>query len=80
VNRSVSDERESPAPVASSSRDHGRVRTYYGPVRQAFAALDAPRQEALQRELVALLERYDRSGGRALMAPAEYLEAVITRR
>ena len=55
-------------------------RTYYGPVRQAFAALEPARRDALERDLLALLGRHDRSGGRALVVPSEYLETVITRR
>ena len=54
-------------------------RTYYGPVNKAFAALEPVRQEELHREIVALLGRYNRGGGDALIAPSDYLEAVITK-
>jgi hypothetical protein len=37
-------------------------RTYFGPLRQAFARLDAPGQEALAGDLVALVHRMNRSG------------------
>ncbi|MTV54054.1 methyltransferase domain-containing protein [Massilia buxea] len=55
-------------------------RDFYGPVLKAFAALDGDRQAALQRDLVELARNNDRSGGRALVAPAAYLEAVIVKR
>jgi len=54
-------------------------RTYYGPVHQAFAALDANSQAALEDELIALLRRADRGGRAGLVVPAEYLETVITK-
>ena len=54
-------------------------RTYYGPVHKAFAALDAPRQAALEQDLLDLLRRTDRGGGSGLVIPAEYLETVIGR-
>jgi ubiquinone/menaquinone biosynthesis C-methylase UbiE len=54
-------------------------RTYYGPVHKAFAALDAERQAALERDLIALLRRSDVGGGTGLVVPAEYLETVITK-
>jgi SAM-dependent methyltransferase len=54
-------------------------RTYYGPVHKAFAALDAAGQVALEQALRALLARFDRGGGGALVVPGEYLEVVVTR-
>jgi ubiquinone/menaquinone biosynthesis C-methylase UbiE len=55
-------------------------RAYYGPVHKAFAALDPERQAALERDMIALLERSDQGGsGSGLVVPAEYLETVITR-
>jgi len=55
-------------------------RTYYGPVHKAFAALDAAGQQALERDLLALLDDCNRSGDATLVAPGTYLESVITRR
>ncbi len=55
-------------------------RDYYGPVLKAFAALDADRQAALQRDLEALAREADISGGQSLVAPAAYLEAIIVKR
>jgi SAM-dependent methyltransferase len=54
-------------------------RTYYGPVHKAFAALEADRQAALEKDLIALLRQADRGGAAGLVVPAEYLETVITR-
>jgi ubiquinone/menaquinone biosynthesis C-methylase UbiE len=55
-------------------------KTYYGPVLKAFAALDAPAREELERDLNALIERFNRSGDGTMVVPSEYLEVVITRR
>lgn len=53
-------------------------RTYYGPTLKAFEALDAAGQEALGREIVALLEAHHQ-GGPGLAVPSAYVEAVIVR-
>ncbi len=55
-------------------------RSYYGPILKAFGALDAPGQEALAADFVALMRRFDRGGSDGLVIPSEYLETVITRR
>jgi SAM-dependent methyltransferase len=52
-------------------------RTYYGPVQKAFTALPPERRPDLEREIVALIERFDRGGGRGAVVESEYLEAVI---
>jgi ubiquinone/menaquinone biosynthesis C-methylase UbiE len=54
-------------------------RTYYGPLLKAFAALEPQAQDALARDIVALLDRFNRSGDSTLVAPSEYLEVVLTR-
>ena len=55
-------------------------RTYYGPTLRAFESLDAPQQEALRNDLLALARRYDRNGGIGPIAiSADYLETVIVR-
>jgi SAM-dependent methyltransferase len=54
-------------------------RTYYGPTHKAFAALDASKQAALAEDLLGLVRRHNR-GGDVMVAPSEYLEAVITLR
>ena len=55
-------------------------KTYYGPVLKAFAALDATSQEALKRDMLALIKSMNRSGDSTMVLPGEYLEIVITRR
>jgi SAM-dependent methyltransferase len=55
-------------------------RDYYGPTHKAFAALDAAGQQALQRDVAALLEQANTGGASSLVVPAEYLEIVITKR
>lgn len=55
-------------------------RMYYGPTHKAFLALDPPGQAALERDIAALLARFDRGGDGGLVVPAEYLETVIVRR
>ena len=55
-------------------------RTYYGPVLKAFAALDGTGQEALARDLIEAVERFNRSDDGTLVVPADYLEVVATRR
>jgi hypothetical protein len=48
-------------------------------VNKAFAALDAARQEALHQGLLELLGRFNRGGRETLVAPADYLEVVVTK-
>ena len=55
-------------------------RTCYGPVHNAFLALDAHGQAKLEADIIALLARFNRSGDGTLKVPGEYLEVVITRR
>lgn len=55
-------------------------RTYYGPVHKAFGALDGTGQEALARDLVAAVERFNRATDGTLLVPSEYLEAVAIKR
>ena len=54
-------------------------KTYYGPVLKTFAALEPAAQAALQGDLMALIERFNRSGDGSMVVPSEYLEIVITR-
>jgi hypothetical protein len=55
-------------------------RDYYGPTHKAFAALDAAGQQALERDIVALLEELNIAGDASLVVPGEYLEVVVTKR
>jgi SAM-dependent methyltransferase len=55
-------------------------RDNYGPTHRAFVALDADGQEDLRRDLVALVQRWNRLGGeRAVAIPAAYLQTVAIR-
>jgi SAM-dependent methyltransferase len=56
------------------------MRTYYGPLNKAFGALDEEGQSALERDLISLAERYNRSENGTAVLHADYLEAVVTRR
>jgi ubiquinone/menaquinone biosynthesis C-methylase UbiE len=55
-------------------------RDYYGPMNKAFGALDPVTQTAFTRDLLALIERGDRSDDNTLVLPSEYLEVVIERK
>jgi SAM-dependent methyltransferase len=55
-------------------------RDYYGPTNKAFARLDSAGQAALEHDLIALMQRFNTAGPASLVVPAEYLEAVITKR
>jgi SAM-dependent methyltransferase len=55
-------------------------RDFYGPTHKAFAALDANGQNALERDLTALLEQLNTAGASSLVVPSEYLEVIFTKR
>lgn len=56
-------------------------RRWYGPTLKAFAALDGSARDALQQDLVALAERFDRlDDDGAIAIPSTYAEAVARRR
>ena len=55
-------------------------RDFYGPTHKAFAALDAAGQQALERDITALLQTMNTAGPASLVVPAEYLEIVVTNR
>ncbi|MGE8681717.1 MAG: class I SAM-dependent methyltransferase [Achromobacter marplatensis] len=55
-------------------------KTYYGPLLKAFAALEPAAQAALESDLIAQIDRFNRSGDAGMVVPSEYLEIVITRR
>ena len=55
-------------------------KNYYGPMLNAFAALDAANQQGLQNDLMALIGRMNRAEDGTMVAPGEYLEIVITKR
>jgi ubiquinone/menaquinone biosynthesis C-methylase UbiE len=55
-------------------------RDFYGPTHKAFAALNGAAQQALERDIVALLNELNTGGAKSLIVPAEYLEIVVTKR
>jgi hypothetical protein len=55
-------------------------RAALGNLQQAFAQLDASNQERLANDLVALLQRFNRSGDTTVLVPSAYLEVVATKR
>lgn len=55
-------------------------RDYYGPTHKAFAALDMTGKQALERDIVALLNEMNTAGAESLIVPSEYLEVVISKR
>ena len=55
-------------------------RTFYGPTLKAFGALDAAAQTRLANDLIAVIERFNRSGDASMVVPSEYLEVVVTLR
>jgi ubiquinone/menaquinone biosynthesis C-methylase UbiE len=54
-------------------------KTWYGPMHKAFGALDTAGQATLERDLLALVEQFNRSGDGTMVVPSEYLEIVIAR-
>jgi len=55
-------------------------RDYYGPVLKAFASLAPEARTALEKDLLALLDKHNVAKDGTLVLPSEYLEAVITKR
>jgi SAM-dependent methyltransferase len=55
-------------------------RVYYGPLQQAFKMLDTDRHAALSRDLLHLVEQFNRADDGTLVLPSDYLEIVITKR
>jgi ubiquinone/menaquinone biosynthesis C-methylase UbiE len=56
------------------------LKTYYGPILKAFAALDEARQHDLRADLLSLFARTNKADDGTMVAPSEYLEVVITKR
>jgi ubiquinone/menaquinone biosynthesis C-methylase UbiE len=54
-------------------------KTYYGPVLKTFAALEPAAQATLERDLLGLIDRFNRSKDGSMIVPSEYLEVIITR-
>jgi SAM-dependent methyltransferase len=54
-------------------------KTWYGPVIKAFDALAPEARPALDRDLLDLIGRFNRSRDGSVAVPGEYLETVVTR-
>jgi ubiquinone/menaquinone biosynthesis C-methylase UbiE len=52
-------------------------KSYYGPMLKAFAALDESNQQALKKDLLALIASMNRAQDGTMVVPSEYLEIVI---
>jgi ubiquinone/menaquinone biosynthesis C-methylase UbiE len=55
-------------------------KSYYGPMLKAFAALDETNQQALRKDLLALIASMNRAQDGTMVVPSEYLEIVILKR
>ena len=54
-------------------------RDFYGPTHKAFVVLDPAAQNALEKDITALLKRCNIAGPASLVVPGEYLEVVIAK-
>ena len=54
-------------------------RTFFGPMKVAYERVGEEGEEALTSDLRALVERYDRGGGRAMVVEADYVRVVAVR-
>jgi ubiquinone/menaquinone biosynthesis C-methylase UbiE len=54
-------------------------RTWYGPIHRAFSSLPPDGQQALERDLTALMQSLNAARDGTLAVPATYLEAVVVR-
>jgi ubiquinone/menaquinone biosynthesis C-methylase UbiE len=55
-------------------------KTYYGPTRKAFEALDEDRQNSLAEDILELIAEFDVSADNTMRVPSRYLEIVITKK
>jgi ubiquinone/menaquinone biosynthesis C-methylase UbiE len=55
-------------------------RRYYGPTMKAFEAVSNAGREALESDMLELIDRFNRADDGTMVVPSEYLEAVIVKR
>jgi ubiquinone/menaquinone biosynthesis C-methylase UbiE len=55
-------------------------RTYYGPVLKAFAAIDTNSQQALEADILALIEKFNTAEDGTAVIRSEYLEIVVAKK
>jgi ubiquinone/menaquinone biosynthesis C-methylase UbiE len=65
---------------ASAQQYLDLFRAYYGPTVKAFDALDETGRQALARDLIETVQRFDQAEDDTLLVPAEYLEVVAIKR
>ena len=58
----------------------GILREYLGPTRETFRTLGSEQQESLTRDVVDLVESFNRSGDGTMIVPSDYVEVVAVRR
>ena len=64
---------------ASPQEALDELRRFYGPILKAFAALDAEGQEALERDFLAVIDRFNTAADGTMRVPSDYAEIVITK-
>jgi SAM-dependent methyltransferase len=55
-------------------------RRFYGPTKKSFEAVGSDGRAALEADLLALIERFNRATDGTMVVPSEYLEVVIVKR
>lgn len=55
------------------------MRTWYGPTKTAFAALDEDRQQALAADQLAVYRKHSGSGDDTLIAPSSYVKVLAVK-
>src|SRR5204863_288500 len=55
-------------------------RSYYGPMLKAFETLNDAGKKALERDVLDLVERFNKSGDGTMVVPGAYLQVVVTKR
>jgi ubiquinone/menaquinone biosynthesis C-methylase UbiE len=55
-------------------------RTYYGPVLKAFAAIDTNSQQALEADILALIEKFNSAEDGTAVIRSDYLEIVVAKK
>jgi ubiquinone/menaquinone biosynthesis C-methylase UbiE len=55
-------------------------RRFYGPTMKAFEAVGEAGRDALERDLLALIARFNRATDGTMIVPSQYLEAIIVTR
>ena len=55
-------------------------RGYYGPVLKAFAAIDPAAREALEKDIRALVDKFNTAKDGTVVVRSEYLEVIVTKK